>query len=226
LKEVDDRFARLVRAILLKAIIDEEPLAVSPSSSSSSFSSSSSSSSSSSFSSSFTTCRQPPGWAFTSSFNLDAGTVQALQRNAFEQCGKVLVFSKELGFDALASMLKPLRNRLQYGVKKDLLPLRSLACEATPALLRCLFDAGFTTPKRFTSPGNGALTLLLNVLARRRSNHYLDFNSGGTKGGGEEAAAQRAKVLARQDQDLAERLINAARAESSAKKNKAGTKAR
>ena len=113
-------------------------------------------------------------------------------------------------------MLKPLRSRLQYGVKKDLLSLKGLAADASPALLRCLFEAGFTSPKCFLR--TDASPKLLDILARRRQNHFIGAAEASGSRSAEEMAARNAKRLTRLDQELASRLINAAKRENSRKK--------
>ena len=112
---------------------------------------------------------------------LEAGTLQALQRQAFEASGKVGAFAKALGLGALAAVVKPLRARLEHGVKKELLPLRS-ALSATPSLLRALYDAGFSHPKHLARPG--ADRALLALLAKRRASHYSTAAGSGGSGAG------------------------------------------
>jgi hypothetical protein len=178
------KFQRFWLALLLKHVIEEETAVGSTSSSSS----------------------DGRGVGHRSSFfaavNLEAGSVQTLQRLAFEQCSKAVAFCKALGYDALASLLKPLKARLQYGVKKELLPLKVLArdARATPALLRSLFDAGFTHPKKLLQPG--AAPRLLHALASRRQTHYVEHDAG---------AKHRAEVAHQADTALVAQLITAAR---------------
>jgi hypothetical protein len=173
------KFQRFWLALLLKHVIEEETSAGSTSSSNRGHRSN-----------------------FFAAVKLEAGHVQVLQRLAFEQCGKAVAFCKALGFDALASLLKPLKARLQFGVKKELLPLKALArdAHATPALLRSLFDNGFTHPKKLLQPG--AEPRLLHALASRRQTHYVEQDAG---------AAQRAVAAHRADHALVLELVKAAR---------------
>ena len=145
-----------------------------------------------------------------------------------------------MGFEALAAMLKPVRARLQYGVKKELLPLRGLMsrAQATPALLRALFDGGLKSPKHLLRPG--ARDRLVRLLAGRRGCHYLrdmDSEEQGPRGLSrqqlrsrqnlgtatitkaekdrsrsrqEAAISRRAQAASAADNELADRLIAAA----------------
>ena len=197
LGEEYQQFQRFWLALLLKHVIEEETAMGSVSSSSGS-------------SSSDDGRGGGQRRSFFAAVNLEAGSVQTLQRLAFEQCSKAVAFCKALGYDALASLLKPLKARLQYGVKKELLPLKVLArdARATPALLRSLFDAGFTHPKKLLQPG--AAPRLLHTLASRRQTHYVEHDAG---------AKHRAEAAHQADTALVAQLIKAARGAEAERKH-------
>ena len=84
-----------------------------------------------------------------------SGDLQKLQLEAADFSAKVLSFCKALGgqhYRLLAVMLKPLKKRLLYGVKEELIPLRRLTAGLSALLARKLFDAGFKRAEHFTDP--------------------------------------------------------------------------
>jgi hypothetical protein len=162
-QSIDTRISRFFLALLLRQIIEEEPL----------------------------------DQGLAGLIQLEIGKAQALQRSAFDLCGKVIAFCKTLGFNSVATMLKPLRNRLQFGTKKELLPLKPLSIVATPSLLRCFYEAGFKTLKSFLK--KDSRNFLLDILARRRQNHYVRQEDEG-----------KCKGLASKDNELLQKILHIA----------------
>ena len=121
---------------------------------------------------------------------------------AAEQCTRVIIFCRELGHQALLNTLKPLRDRLQYGLKHDLIRLRCLTSEVSVSLIRHVFECGFKTLDSFLRPG--ALDDLAACLAKRRQGYYAHGGGGGGGGGGNDGGHDT-------DRYLAKRIIGAAR---------------
>ena len=133
-----------------------------------------------------------------------------------ERCNSVMVFCRELGHDALAATLKPLRDRLQHGVKLDLVPLRCLTSCVSVSLVRFLFEQGFKTLRSFRRAG--ARAAIVECLAHRRRSYY---QQGGMGGGGMGGGGAHELALRRNEEELADRILAAAEAGLDAKKKRA-----
>lgn len=128
----------------------------------------------------FNVVQEKPITRVAETISSSRGDIQTLQKEASSHCGMTAVFARKLNWTHIAAILESYSQRLNFGVRDDLLPLVRLGASMPAFRARFFFGSGLKTPQDIVhAPVELITTILMDCVFEGRDT--LDVIKTGTK---------------------------------------------